>query len=187
MTGELEDVVIEAIKELTLSLGLEDYVTVGLSIVRGFSSGEIHILDPNQQAVGIMLGDSIASAPKIAAAALKQVGFLQATEEILRAEVRKLSDSQGIKLHEDVLEITKTGTPTFARQLKSFAQGLYSPSGQLPKLGKAKRRAVCERILALMGKGYTLVQAKKKVAPEFSASLSTVNRAWKDRANLLAK
>jgi len=186
MNVELQNQVVGAIKEFAWGLGLDEYVIVGLSLVRSFSSGRISVTQPELLAAGAMLAGKMMGNLPVIDAVIKQLGVGSANERTLRLELEKLTDAQGVSLCDQVKELATRDTAIVARHMKSYSQTLDSPPGQLAKLSTAQRREICETILDLQRKGFTLAQAKKRVVGEFAVRISgsTVNRVWADRAKL---
>lgn len=73
--------------------------------------------------------------------------------------------------------------PYFLRaQLQAAAKDLPpSPGGRPRGLTPNQSREVCQQIGQLYGNGVDLANAKRRIALRYGVSLSTIQRAWKER------
>jgi DNA invertase Pin-like site-specific DNA recombinase len=73
--------------------------------------------------------------------------------------------------------------PYFLRaQLQAAAKDLPpSPGGRPRGLTPDQSREVCQQIGQLYGEGVDLASAKRRMALRYGVSLSTIQRAWKER------
>jgi hypothetical protein len=123
----------------------------------------------------------------LAEALIQKQGMAPVDDQTLRRELEGLSDANGIRLRDDVLDLAKTGPAWIARGLKQFAETLPVPPGRPPKLSAFQSREICKKLLDLQRQGVKLGHAKNRMVAQFDVSLVTINRAWRKRAKLLAK
>lgn len=80
---------------------------------------------------------------------------------------------------------------TFLQTLPYLLRGLLqdaakalppSPGGRPRGLNPEDSREVCKQIGQLYGEGVELAEAKRRMAMRYGVSLSTIQRAWKDRS-----
>jgi len=86
---------------------------------------------------------------------------------------------------EKVLAFLRT-LPYFLRaQLQTAAKDLPpSPGGRPRGLNPEQSREVCRQIGLLYSEGVDLADAKRRMALRYGVSPSTIQRAWKERANI---
>ena len=183
MKQELQDEVIELLKALATALAQDDYATLGVGLIR-HALGQGGNAEIN--AFAMKVATSMIRETEIAAPLIRQVGYREADDKMLRAELASLTDLQGAALVKLLPEFVKMWPPMLARGMKFYAPMLESPPGRMSALTNGQRSKICKRVLTLQAQGFSPGQAKKRAAAEFKVSISTLNRIWRDRAALLA-
>src|SRR5689334_14896503 len=137
MTVEIQNELIDALKTLTLALGSDDYCTLGLGLVR-FAIGGLRTSHAEMQATAASFVGSVLNKPYLAEELIQTLGLKRASEETLRRELGSLTDGQGLQLRDDALELVMTGPAMMARGMRSIAETMASPPGQLRKLSSTQ-------------------------------------------------
>jgi ribosome maturation protein Sdo1 len=98
--------------------------------------------------------------------------------------IDSLTEEQVLKM----IERLGTTLPFLRRTLKDVSKKLpHDPGGRRKKFSNEQRIAVVQEVASLMIKGEDLHTAKAMLARRHNVSLSTIQRAWKERKGLLPK
>ena len=182
---QTQDEILATLNTLALSLGLSDYCVLGIALVNCVKTGELSYQDI--QKVGIMVAGEITGDREFAANEAEKYGRL-IDEHELRQELFQFNEAQLMALRK-LVTISQQVLPVMFKQgMKSFLRDLPPlQAGRHERLNEMQKREACERILDLVRQKVKRGDAIKRVALALDASVATINRAWAERDNLLAK
>jgi hypothetical protein len=101
--------------------------------------------------------------------------------------LERLPEELAPKIELQLQEILKKTLPEMRAGLVDIAKRLPHRSGGRPRTmpDKDGRRKICEEILELIGKGYEIQYAQRRLALKWDLSFRTVERIWAQRSELI--